>query len=126
MGYFDDETSQNQTNFNPIQSETDDENTYVIQIETTASDSDDCPSENTRRNDQSYFDDDIYEDWEDNIIGRGTTVSDESGEENELNKFGDEECQNKFDIINEQDQGSRCESFYQYLNAYKPLLVMQR
>ena len=34
LGYFDDETSQNKTNFNPRQNETDDKNTYVIQIET--------------------------------------------------------------------------------------------
>ena len=127
LGYLDDETlTQNKTNFSQRQSETDDENTYVIQIETPASDSNDCSSENTTRNDQRYADDDIYEDWEDNIIGRGTTVSGESGEEDELNKFGDEEYQNKFDIANEQDQGLRCESFYQNLNVYKPPLVMQR
>ena len=127
LGYLDDETlTQNKTNFSQKQSETDDENTYVIQIKTTASDSNDCSSENTTRNDQRYFDDDIYEDWEDNIIGRGTTISGESGEENEINKFGDEEYQNKLDITNEQDQGSRCESFYQNLNVYKPPLVMQR
>lgn len=131
LGYLDDETlTQNKTN--PRQSETDDENTFVIQIETTASDSNDCSSENTARNDQCYFDDDIYEDWEDNIIGRRTTVSGESAEElnksgnNELNRFGDEEYQNEFDITNEQDQSSRCESFYQNLNVYKPPLVMQR
>ena len=126
LGYLDDETlTQNKTNFNQRQSETDDENTYVIQIETTASDSNDCSHENTTRNDQLYFDDDIYEDWEDNIIGRGTTISGESGEENETSKFGDEEYPNDFDIANEQDQSSRCESFYQNLNVYKPPLVMQ-
>ena len=39
LGYLDDETlTQNKTNFSPRQSETDDQNTYVIQIETTASD----------------------------------------------------------------------------------------
>ena len=125
LGYLDDETlTQNKTNFNQRQSETDDENTYVIQIETTASDSNDCSNENTTRNNQRYFDDDIYEDWEDNIIGRGTTISGESGEENETSKFGDEEYPNDFDIANEQDQSSRCESFYQNLNVYKPPLVM--
>ena len=126
MGYLDDETlTQNKTNFNQRQSETDDKNTYVIQIETTASDSNDCSNENITRNDQRYFDDDIYEDWEDNIIGRGTTISGESGEENETSKFGDEQYPNDFDIANEQDQSSRCESFYQNLNVYKPPLVMQ-
>ena len=127
LGYLDDETlTQNKTNFSQRQSETDDKNTYVIQIETTASDFNDCSSENTTRNDQRYFDDDIYEDWEDNIIARGTTVSGESGKEDELTRFGNEEHQNEFDIVNEQDQSSRCESFYQNLNVYKPPLVMQR
>ena len=133
LGYLDDETlTQNMTNFSPRQSETDDENTYVIQIETLASDSNDFSSKNTTRNNQRYVDDDIYEDWEDNIIGRGTTVSGESrGDlnefgEDELNRFGDEEYQKKCNIANEQDQSSRCESFYQNLNVYKPPLVMQR
>ena len=131
-GYLDDERlAQNKTNFSQRQSETDDENTCVIQIETLAIDSNDCSSENTTRNNQRYFDDDIYEDWEDNIIARGTTVSGESGDlnefgEDELSRFGDKEYQNKFDIVNEQDQGSCCESFYQNLNVYKLPLVMQR
>ena len=120
LGYLDDETlTQNKTNFSPRQSETDHEND-------SASDSNDISSKNTTRNDQGYFDDDIYEDWEDNIIGRGTTVSDQSEEQDEFNRIGDEEYQNKFEIVNEKDQSSRCESFYQNLNVYKPPLVMQR
>ena len=107
LGYLDDETlTQNRTNFSQRQSETDDKN--------------------ITRNDQRYFDDDIYEDWEDNIIARGTTVPGESGEEDELTRLGNEEYQNEFDIVNEQNQSSRCESFYQNLNVYKPPLVMQR
>ena len=120
LGYLDDETlTQNKTNFNQRQSETDDENTYVIQIGTTESDFNNFSSENTARNDHGYFDDDIYEDWQDNIIGRGTT---ESGEKD----LGNGEYQDEFDIVNKQDQNSRCESFYQNLNVYKPPLVMQR
>ena len=122
LGYLDDETlGQNKTNYN-------DENNYVIQIESTGSDSNECSSENTTGNEQRYFDDDIYEDWEDNIITRGRTISRESGED--LNEYVDEELSKiggeEYHIVKEQDQSSRCESFYQNLNVYKPPLVMQR
>ena len=122
LGYLDDETlGQNKTNYN-------DENNYVIQIEPTRSDSNECSSKNTTENEQRYFDDDIYEDWEDNIITRGRTISRESGED--LNEYADEELSKiggeEYHIVKEQDQSSRCESFYQNLNVYKPPLVMQR
>ena len=121
LGYLDDETlGQNKTNYN-------DENNYVIQIEPTGSDSNECSSKNTKENEQRYFDDDIYEDWEDNIITRGRTISRESGED--LNEHADEELAKiggeDYHVVKEQDQSSRCESFYQNLNVYKPPLVMQ-
>jgi hypothetical protein len=127
LGYIDDEIlAQNKTKENARQNSIDSDNTCAIQVETLANAR---LSENTTRNDnQCYFDDDIYEDWEDNIIGRAKIVSGESGDElnasaDEQNESGDEIYQN-FDIINEQDQDSS-ESFYQNLKDFRPSLVMQ-
>ncbi|CAB3997238.1 Hypothetical predicted protein, partial [Paramuricea clavata] len=127
LGYIDDDLlAQNKIDENARQNSIDNDNTHVVQVETLASAR---LSENTTRNDnQCYFDDDIYEDWEDNIIGRVKTVSGESGDElnasaDEQNESGDEIYQN-FDIINEQDQDSG-ESFYQNLKDFRPSLVMQ-
>ena len=127
LGYIDDEIlAQNKTKGNARQNSIDNDNTCAIQVETLASA---CLSGNNTRNDnQCYFDDDIYEDWEDNIIGRAKIVSGESGDElnasaDEQNESGDEIYQN-FDIINEQDQDSS-ESFYQNLKDFRPSLVMQ-
>ena len=72
-------------------------------------------SEKATANSQINVDDDIYEDWEDNIICRVNTVSGESGDD--LNDSGNEPG----DDIYQHDQ----ESFYENLRHLRPSLVMQ-
>ena len=108
MGYIDDEIStQNKTEQNGMNNE----NCHEIHVETFTSDSKKCLSDNdTRNDDECYLDDDIYENWEENIIGR---LSGESKED--LNELVD------FDII--KDQPSGC--FYENLRHSRPSLVLQ-
>jgi hypothetical protein len=112
MGYLDDEIlTQNKSEENA----TDNDNPRA---ETLLSDSTDCCNDNSTRNeDECYDDDDIYEDWEDNIIGR---IPGESGED--LNECGDDmDPKNDFDII--KDQPSDC--FYENLRHFRSSLVVQ-
>jgi hypothetical protein len=113
LGYLDEEIlTQNKIKENTVNNE----NPHVIQKETMANDSNECLNENTTKNDnQCYVDDDIYEDWEDNIICRVNTVSGESGDD--LNDSGNEPG----DDIYQHDQ----ESFYENLRHLRPSLVMQ-
>ena len=106
MGYIDDEiVAQNKTKQNGVNNE----NSHEIHVETLVSDSSECLSDNdTKNDDECYLDDDIYENWEDNI-GR---LSDESRED--LNESGDEIDPNKV---------SGCERFYENLTHFRPLVM---
>ena len=112
IGYIDDEIlTQNRSEQNGMNNE----NCHEIQVETLTSDSNDRLSDNnTRNDDKCYLDDDIYENWEDNIIGR---LSGESRED--FNELGDEVDPNKdFGII--KDQPSGC--CYENLRHFRPLV----
>ena len=112
MGYLDDEiVAQNKTEQNGM----DNVNCHKSYAETLVSDSNECLSDNdTKNDDECYLDDDIYENWEENIIGRLSGASRE-----DLNELGDEVDPNKdFDII--KDQLSGC--FYENLRHFRPLV----
>lgn len=70
-GYIDDEILPHNGR---EESSVDDDSPYVIQVEA-------LNESNGSRDSPRYFDDDIYEDWEDNIIGRTKSLRDESRDE---------------------------------------------
>ena len=92
------------------------ENSHEIHVETLVSNFNECFSDSdTKNDDECYLDDDIYENWEDNI-GRLSVESREN-----LNELGDEvDPNNDFDIIKDQPY-SGC--FYENLKHFSPLVL---
>ena len=122
LGLLDDEVpTQSDSELNKRQNKTD-KSRYVIQIETKASDSSNYMSENIAGDDARYCDDEIYENWEDNIIRRGKRAVGES--EIDLNESGDDIYENNTgDIVGEGQSYGR-ENFYQNVRDFRPSLVM--
>ena len=122
LGLLDDEVStQSDSELNKRQNKTD-KSSYVIQIETKASDSSNYTSENIAGDDERYSDDEIYENWEDNIIGRGKSAVDES--EVHLDESGDDIYENNTSDIVGEGQSYGRENFYQNVRDFRPSLVM--